>query len=117
MKRNVKHCLTGLIAGVLNGLFGAGGGVAVVPLLEHTGIPAQKAHATSIAIIAPLSLLSGFLYLQGGHVDLKQALVYLPFGVIGAVTGAFLLKKISNQWLKRIFGVVMILSAIRLFCR
>lgn len=61
-----KHffCLTGAIAGLLNGLFGAGGGVAVVPLLEHAGIDTKKSHATSIAIIAPLSLISSLLYFQ-----------------------------------------------------
>ncbi len=109
--------LLGAVAGLLNGLFGAGGGVAVVPLLEKTGIEPKKAHATSISIILPISLLSSMFYLLGGQVPLGDAVMYLPLGLVGAAVGSLLLKKLSNQLLRRIFGAVMILSAIRIWMR
>jgi uncharacterized protein len=117
LKQKTHFIVTGAVAGLLNGLFGAGGGVAVVPLLEHAGIEARKSHATSIAIIAALSVVSAAFYLFNGKFDFWQALPYLPFGLVGAVVGAKLLPKIPNKLLKRIFGGVMILSAIRLLLR
>lgn len=117
MKQKTHFILTGAAAGLLNGLFGAGGGVAVVPLLEHAGIEARKSHATSIAIIASLSVVSTVFYFIHGSFDVVQALPYLPFGLAGAVVGAKLLPKIPNKLLKRIFGGVMVLSAVRLLLR
>ena len=67
-KKRWYFIFLGLVAGILNGLFGAGGGVAVVPMLENAGIEPKKAHATSISIILPLSILSGIFYLISGHI-------------------------------------------------
>ena len=107
----------GVAAGILNGLFGAGGGVAVVPMLEKAGIEPKKAHATSISIILPLSILSGVFYWFSGRIQFGAALWYLPLGLVGALLGAWLLKKISNDLLRRIFGIVIIISAIRIFLK
>ncbi|HIZ56446.1 MAG TPA: sulfite exporter TauE/SafE family protein [Firmicutes bacterium] len=112
-----KYMLLGLAAGILNGLFGAGGGVIVVPLLEKFGLDAKRAHATSIAVIFPLSLLSAALYLWRGDLQFTEAFGYIPGGLIGAAGGALLLKKISNDWLRRIFGAIIILSAVRILLR
>ena len=116
-KKKWYYALLGLTAGILNGLFGAGGGVAVVPMLEKAGIEPKKAHATSISIILPLSILSGVFYLLSGHIRLGQALSYVPLGLAGALLGAYLLKKISNDLLRRIFGVIIIVSAGRIFIK
>lgn len=107
----------GLVVGVLNGLLGAGGGMVAVPMLRGLGLRAEEAHATSIAIIFPLAVASGFLYLQAGQFALADAWVYLPGGVAGALCGAWLLPRIKTLWLHRIFGVVILLSAIRLLMR
>lgn len=111
------YSLTGLAAGFLNGLFGAGGGILVVPFLEHSGIKAKNAHATSIAIIAPLSLISSLFYFNRSFLDFSTAWNYIPAGVAGALLGTFFLKKIPTRLLKRCFGAVMIFSAIRILCR
>ncbi len=110
----LKFILTGAIAGILNGLFGAGGGMIVVPMLGHWGFPAERAHATSIAVILPLSLASSLLYLSIGHIRLASALPFLPMGLAGAVIGGKILPKIKSVWLHRIFGVLVLYSAIRL---
>lgn len=115
--RRWYYAFLGLTAGILNGLFGAGGGVAVVPMLEKAEIEPKKAHATSISIILPLSFLSGIFYLFGGHIRLGQALPYVPFGLVGALLGGYLLKKISNDLLRRIFGILIIISAVRIFIK
>lgn len=116
-KKTLYFSLLGLVAGVLNGLFGAGGGVVVVPLLERAEIQPRKAHATSIAIIASLSIVSCIFYYFQGSLPFPQAFSYLPFGIIGAIVGAFLLKRMPNSLLKRLFGVVMIISAGRILLK
>ena len=55
--------LGGGVTGLLNGLFGSGGGMVAVPLLEHGGLEPARAHATSIAVILPLSRIFGALIL------------------------------------------------------
>ena len=111
------YCLIGAAAGFLNGLFGAGGGTVVVPLLEMTGLESKKSHATSIAIILPLSVFSACVYLWGTSPHWGEALSYLPLGAAGAAAGAWLLKKIDNSLLRRIFGGVILASAARLWFR
>ena len=115
LKNWVKDAIIGAVSGLLNGMFGSGGGLAAVPLIEKLlKAEPKKAHATSVAIIMPLSLLSAFLYYKGKYLDFSQALKFVPFGILGAILGGILLKKISNIWLRRIFGALLILSAIRM---
>ena len=105
----------GIISGILNGLFGSGGGIAVVPMLELLKIPPQKAHATSVAVIFPLSLATTLLYLYQKVPVQTQTLFWLiPFGLVGACTGSRLLQKIPNDLLRRIFGAVIIYAGARL---
>ncbi len=118
MKKTVKYGIFGFIAGILNGIFGAGGGLLVVPMLESQDLEPKKAHATSIAVILPLSLVSTAMYLLGGvSADWRQLLTVIPLGAAGAVGGSFLLMKLNNRVLKKIFGIIMILSAVRILIR
>lgn len=100
--------------GFLNGLFGAGGGMVAVPLLKKNNLSEQKAHATSISIILPLSTLSGFLYMRSGHVNFGDVWPYIPGGFAGAIVGAVMLKKIPSKWLRKVFALFMIYAAVRM---
>ena len=111
------HALAGASIGVLNGLFGAGGGIVAVSFLRKLDGDVKTAHATAILITLFLSLASSYLYVTGGAVTLSDALPYLPGGVIGAVAGALLLRKISDFWLRKVFAVFILYSAIRLLLR
>ena len=106
--------VTGFAAGLLNGLFGAGGGMAAVPLLRRSGLETKQAHATSIAIILPISIFSAFLYWYNGTISLSDGLIYLPGGIVGAIVGALWMKKMNPIWLRRIFGCFMLYAGIRL---
>lgn len=101
--------------GFLNGLLGSGGGIIAVPLLTALGVPEKKSHATSILIIFSLSLLSVALYLSRGSLTFSSALPYLPGGALGAVAGAWLLRRLPLRWIKLLFGVVVLYSSARLF--
>ena len=88
-----------------------------MPMLEKAKIESRKCHATSIAIILPLSFVSTLFLIRGMNFDFKMAFSYIPMGVVGAVIGSFLLKKIPNTLLRRIFGGIIIFSAVRLWLK
>ncbi|MCL2697208.1 MAG: sulfite exporter TauE/SafE family protein [Oscillospiraceae bacterium] len=113
IKKHMKT-LTGALCGLLNGLFGSGGGVIAVPMLRLFGLEARKSHATSVAVIFFLSVMSVIAYGLRGSLEWQTALSYVPWGVAGAVLGALLLKKVPNSLLRRIFGIVVLISAVKI---
>ncbi len=114
MKIQIKYLVAGALAGIANGLFGAGGGLFLVPLLiGWVGMEQKKAFATSIAIILPLSIVSYVLFcMKGGNVW-TDALPYLIGGIIGGLISAKLFRKISVIWLHRAFGVLLLYGGIK----
>ncbi len=106
--------ILGVITGLANGFFGSGGGIIAVPMLEKADIEAKKSHATSLALTLPLSIVSMIFYAIDGVFDFKDALPLIPFGLAGAIVGSICLKKVSNKWLKRIFGVFLIIAGGRM---
>ena len=115
LKKAALHgSVAGFIAGILNGLLGAGGGMVIVPMLERSGLAPARAHATSIAVIVPLCILSAAFYLQSGSLTVTDALPYIPAGLIGAYAGAKLLPHIPGRILRRVFGAFMLYASYRL---
>ncbi len=110
----MKKLLKGLLCGGLNGFFGSGGGVIAVPLFEGEGVEAQKAHATSVAFIFVLSLITTVSYWLNGGLDFALAWDFIPWGAAGAVAGSLLLRKISSVWLHRVFGALIIAASLRM---
>ena len=116
-KETVFSAVAGISIGLVNGLFGAGGGMLAVPMLKKSGMEQKKAHANAVAVILPVSMVSATLYLLRDYVNLPDAVVYIPTGVIGALIGTFVLKKISPFLLKKIFGAFMIYAGVRLLLK
>ncbi len=115
IKKYYKHSIIGVIAGLCNGLFGAGGGTIIVPSMElFLGVNEHRAHATAISIILPLSFVSAFLYIQNDFIDWNLAWKVSLGGFIGGYIGARLLQKIPGNILRKIFGVFMIIAGIRM---
>ncbi len=117
MGKKTKNFFGGILIGALNGMFGAGGGIVAVPLLRKNGIEDKSAHASSIAIILPISVVSLSMYILKGRVAITDGLPYILPGVVGAVLGTFILSKISKKWLHRVFGGLIIYAGIRLILR
>jgi len=105
----------GILTGFANGLFGSGGGTIVVPCMERfLGIRPHKAHATAIAVILPLSLLSLGIYIWKTDILWEMALWASGGGILGGYLGARWLKKLSLCWLHMIFGGMMLLAGVRM---
>ncbi|MDR7870142.1 MAG: sulfite exporter TauE/SafE family protein [Tissierellaceae bacterium] len=113
-----KLIAIGIVAGLVNGLFGSGGGTIVVPSLVFLmNLKDYKAHATAIPIILPLSIISVTIYLLNNKVPFDVALYVTGGGIAGSYLGAKYLKKIPVKYLRKIFGGVIIYTAIRMIWR
>lgn len=111
----LKHAIpVAMLAGILNGLLGTGGGMLIVPALQKSGLDPRKAHATSIAVMLALTVLSCFLYWRRGALSPQAAAPYLVPGVAGAAIGAWLLPRVGVTLLRRAFGALMVWCAVRL---
>lgn len=114
-KHNVYAVISGSLAGLVNGLFGGGGGMIIVPmlikLLKHNP---KQAHATAIMIILPLSLVSGLFYAAFGNLNLSICIPVTIGVVCGGILGAFLLSKLSSKWLIIIFAIVMAAAGVKM---
>ena len=115
--KKLLPALTGITIGVVNGLLGAGGGMIAVPMLKKLGLSQKEAHANAVAVILPISILSALIYIIKDYVNLSDAFIYIPTGLLGSLIGAYILNKISPLWLKRIFGILMIYAGVRLLMK
>lgn len=114
-KRNLYLTLIGAVTGAINGLFGGGGGMVVIPALTHVlKMPVKQAHATAILIILPITAISGAVYVFNGNYSLS---VLIPCSIgftLGGAFGAAMLKKISSPIISVVFAVVMFVAGIKL---
>ncbi|MBO4251620.1 MAG: sulfite exporter TauE/SafE family protein [Clostridia bacterium] len=105
----------GAIAGLVNGLFGGGGGMIIVPCLKRfLRYKTNSAHATAIAVILPLSVASGSFYIAFGNAEWLSTSVTSIGVLAGGVLGAALLKKLSSKPLTLIFSVVMAVAGVKM---
>lgn len=109
------YAVGGLTAGFFNGLFGSGGGTIIVPFLEEfLDQDEHTAHATAILIILGFTIVSLIFYGFGQSLDWLLALKVSVGGVIGGFVGAKLLKKLTGNVIRKIFGAFMLLAAVRM---
>lgn len=111
----LKKIIIGIFAGVISGLFSAGGGMIVVPSLIHIlKLEDAKARATSVFAILPMVIASGIFYYQNDYMDWELGIKCAIGGIIGGTIGAKLLKKISNKILRILFIVFLLYTSIRM---
>jgi len=110
------YIILGLIAGVLSGLIGIGGGIIIIPALVYIfSFTQHQAQGTTLALmIPPIGLLAALQYYRAGQVDLKvAALICLGF-FFGGWFGGKLAVDIADVTLKRFFGGVLLLMALKM---
>jgi uncharacterized protein len=110
--------LIGLVGGVLAGLFGVGGGIIFVPTLAlGLGLSQIHAEATSLLAILPTAIVGTWRQRRYGNVDLRAAAVVGAASVLGVQGGALLALSLPEDWLRRLFGIVLLLSAAQIAWR
>ena len=101
----------GLAAGAVNGLFGAGGGMVLIPLLGLlTQMEEDEIFASSLSIILPICIVS---LLSTDSIAWQEALPWLPGSALGGVLAGIWGKKIPVKWLHRGLGIFIIWGGLR----
>ena len=99
--------------GILIGLIGAGGGFLIIPaLLKFAKLPMKKAIGTSLLIITINSLIGFVGDVQNTDIDWAFLLKFTTFSVIGIFIGLYIQKFINETYLKKIFGIFVLLISI-----
>ncbi len=105
----------GLVAGLLSGIVGIGGGSVFVPTMT-VGFRLSQAVAqgTSLVAIVPTAIIGGFTHLREGNVLVRPALWMGGGGLVGAVIGALVAVAIPGPVLARVWGAFLVFTAYRL---
>jgi len=113
----VLYVILGVVAGVLSGMLGIGGGVILIPALVFIfGLTQLQAQGTTLALmIPPIGLLAALLYYQAGNVKLGMAgFICLGF-FIGGFMGAGLVQNLPEPLIRKIFALSLFLISLRMF--
>lgn len=116
-KGKLYFYILGAVTGIANGLFGSGGGIIAVPMLKKSGLSTKESHATSIALTLPLSIVSCLFYYSIVKDVFTDTIPVIIAGLAGSLLGGIIMKKIPSKYLKKAFGILLIISGIRLFCK
>ena len=117
MKKRLGLIIAGAGAGLVAGLFGAGGGLVLVPLLGWlTRLKSQEVFAVSLSIILPVCLVSIAVTAMTAEMSLAPALPYLPGSALGGLAVGIWGTKIPAQWLHRGLGILIVWGGIRYLC-
>ncbi|CAN5602119.1 hypothetical protein BH11BAC5_BH11BAC5_37320 [soil metagenome] len=106
----------GILAGMLGGMVGVGGGIIIVPaLVFFLGFSQKMAQGTSLGILLlPVGLLGVIQYYKQGYVDLKIVFIISAGFFFGSLLGSKLALSLSQETMKKIFAVILILVAVKM---
>ena len=109
----ISLIIIGLLAGILSGLVGVGGGIIMVPLLVlFLGFNQFQAQGTSLAVLlVPTTAVAVFNYYKAGYVNWKYAFIIALFFLVGSFFGSRLALGLDQRMLKKIFSILLIIIA------
>ncbi|PJI08112.1 MULTISPECIES: sulfite exporter TauE/SafE family protein [Clostridium] len=113
----IIYAVVGILAGILSGLFGIGGGIIIVPgLIFLKGFSQIKAQGTSlVAMLPPVGILAFMQYYKKGNVDIVAGIIICIAMVIAAKFGGQLANQLPVSTMKKAFGIFIILVGIKTF--
>jgi uncharacterized protein len=107
----VLAVILGLVAGVLSGLFGVGGGILFVPTLTWLGLSQLHAEASSLLAIIPTVVVGVWRQQRYGNVRWRSAIILGVASIGATVAGAQVAESLPEHVLRKLFGVLMIVTA------
>jgi uncharacterized membrane protein YfcA len=106
----------GVLAGLVGGFFGLGGGIILIPAFVYiVGLTQHQAQGTALAtMVPPITLLAALRYYHAGNVKIQLALFACIGFVAGGLLGAHIVQNVPSLILKRVFGCLMLLISVRM---
>ncbi len=113
----VAYLVLGLLAGVLAGLFGVGGGVImVIGMVSLMKLPFPTATGTSLAaMLLPVGVLGALEYYRRGHVEIRGALLLAAGLTLGAWAGARFAQQAAPATMQKFFALFLLVMAVRMW--
>ena len=110
------YLFLGLVAGVMSGLIGIGGGIVIVPVLVFLfGLSQHQAQGTTLAMmVPPIGILAAWTYFKQGYVDLGVAAVLCVGFVFGGLLGAKMATSLPSAVLEKVFGVALFVVSLKM---
>ena len=107
--------VTGVLAGILSGLVGVGGGIIIVPMLLMVGFSQKLAQGTSLGVLLlPVGILAVIQYYKAGYVDVKALIIIALTFVVGSYFGSKFAIGLPQETLKKIFAIILLLIGIKM---
>lgn len=117
MKKQLGSILAGSAAGAVNGLFGAGGGMVLVPLLTSlTQLQNDEVFPASVSVILPICIVSLSLSVNQNGLTWVELIPYLLGSTIGGIGAGIWGRRIPTMWLHRFLGVLILWGGVRYLC-
>jgi len=112
----IAYLALGLIAGILSGFFGIGGGTIIIPILVYIfGLTQHQAQGTTLAVmVPPIGLLAAYAYYRTGNVNITIAIWVAVGFLIGGYFGGLWVQPIPDLLLKRLFGIYLAIIGLRM---
>jgi len=112
----ILYIAIGLVAGVLSGVFGIGGGVVIVPALIYlAGFTQHRATGTSLAVLLPpIGLAAVWEYYRHDNVNVSAAMIIAGAVFAGGWLGAVVANRVSGPYLRLTFGIFVVLLGVYL---
>ncbi len=106
----------GLVAGILSGVVGVGGGIIIVPALVYFLCMSQhEAQGTSLAVLLlPVGAFAVYNYYKAGYVNVQATLIIATTFLLGGFIGAKLSIALSEETIKKVFGVLLLAIALKM---
>lgn len=125
MKKNKTSSLfiplAGFVAGAVNGMLGAGGGIIIIYSLARLlgeNIPDRRdIYANALCVMLPISVVSSIIYAVRGSMRIDGFGAYVLPAVIGGVIGGYLLGKLNADFLKKLFAALVVYSGVMLIIK
>ena len=106
----------GLGGGLVNGLFGAGAGLLLVPLIKISSkLDEKKVHATTLSCVLLMCVVSSIIFMVNKQVDYKLTMWCLTGSLAGALLGTVLLQKFKNRIINLIFSSILVVAGVLMF--
>jgi uncharacterized protein len=109
--------LIGLVAGILGGLLGLGGGIIIIPALVFImGLSQHQSIGTSLAVmLPPIGIFAAYNYYKAGNVNLKYALIIAVAFMAGSWLSSKFAMSLSESVLRKIFSFLLLFMAFKMF--